>query len=510
MKKYISLFAITLCFSGIQAQDVADAYRYSQDNPNGTARFRAMGGAFGAVGGDLSAITVNPAGSVVFANNQISVTASNFNTKNNSNYFGTNTSKNKNSLNLNQFGGVFVFENDTENSPWKKIAIGINYENVSSFENSLFSAGANNNSIDNYFLSYAKGLKLSIVDGHDYAYGDLTFREQQAYLGYKAFIINQSATYNDNTNRSYVSLVPSGGNYYQTNTTQTSGYNGKLTFNAATQYKNILMIGINLNTHFTDYRRSNLFTENNNNNTSPVNYLVKNINFNNDLYTYGSGFSFQIGAIVKPIKEIRLGLAYQSPTWYKLNDELIQSISANSSTINNSLNTDIIDPKTTMVYAPYGLQTPGKLTGSFAYIFGKKGLFSIDYSVKKYSKAQFTPKNEFMKSANNPDNDTDNDISNLLQKSGELRLGAEYKIKQWSLRGGYHFEQSPYKNKKIVGDSNGYSGGIGYNFGGTKLDLAYSLSKRTSNQSFFAQGLTDAAQINTTKNNVTLTLAFEL
>ncbi len=120
MKKYISLFAITLCFSGIQAQDVADAYRYSQDNPNGTARFRAMGGAFGALGGDLSAITVNPAGSVVFANNQISVTASNFNTKNNSNYFGTNTSKNKNSLNLNQFGGVFVFENDTENSLGKK------------------------------------------------------------------------------------------------------------------------------------------------------------------------------------------------------------------------------------------------------------------------------------------------------------------------------------------------------------------------------------------------------
>ena len=29
-------------------------------NLNGTARYRAMGGAFGAVGGDLSALNVNP------------------------------------------------------------------------------------------------------------------------------------------------------------------------------------------------------------------------------------------------------------------------------------------------------------------------------------------------------------------------------------------------------------------------------------------------------------------
>jgi hypothetical protein len=38
--------------------------RYSQDNLNGTARFRAMG-AFGALGGDLSSLNVNPAGSAI-------------------------------------------------------------------------------------------------------------------------------------------------------------------------------------------------------------------------------------------------------------------------------------------------------------------------------------------------------------------------------------------------------------------------------------------------------------
>ena len=91
-----------------------------------------------------------------------------------------------------------------------------------------------------------------------------------------------------------------------------------------------------------------------------------------------------------------------------------------------------------------------------------------------------------------------------------LFRSGEYKINQFSLRGGYHFEESPYKNGTTIGNLTGYSGGVGYNFGNTKLDLAYSTSKRNSNQQFFSQGLTDAARINTGKNNLTLTLAFEL
>ena len=505
MKKYISLFAITLFFSAMQAQEVSDAYRYAQDNLNGTARFRAMGGAFGALGGDLSAINVNPAGSVVFANNQISVTASNFNTTNKSNYFGKETSEINNSLDLNQAGAVFVFENTHEDNDWKKFSIAINYENVNNFDNSLFSAGTNNNSIDNYFLNNANGLKLSIVNGTDYDYSQLTFQEQQAYLGYAAYVINESSTYNDVTDRSYISLVAPGGNYYQTNTTEATGYNGKVTFNGATQYKDILMLGINLNTHFLDYKQSNRFTEINNNNTSAINDLVNRIAFNNDLYTYGSGFSIQLGAILKPIKELRLGIAYQSPTWYKLNDELTQSLSAVSGNTTGNLPEDVINPDLTVIYPAYNLQTPSKLTGSFAYVFGKRGLFSFDYSLKNYGNMAFSPKNdEYYKSVNSSISSTSKGTTS------EYRIGGEYKINQFSLRGGYHFEESPYKNGTTIGNLTGYSGGVGYNFGNTKLDLAYSTSKRGFNQQFFSQGLTDAAKINTAKNNLTVTLAFEL
>ena len=66
MKKYIFLLFAGFTFSFTQSQEIPDAIRYSQDNLSGTARFRAMGGAFGALGGDLSSINVNPAGSSVF------------------------------------------------------------------------------------------------------------------------------------------------------------------------------------------------------------------------------------------------------------------------------------------------------------------------------------------------------------------------------------------------------------------------------------------------------------
>ena len=48
------------------AQGFYDALRYSTDEIQGTARFRGMSGAFGALGGDMSAVSLNPAGSAVF------------------------------------------------------------------------------------------------------------------------------------------------------------------------------------------------------------------------------------------------------------------------------------------------------------------------------------------------------------------------------------------------------------------------------------------------------------
>ena len=129
---------------------------------------------------------------------------------------------------------------------------------------------------------------------------------------------------------------------------------------------------------------------------------------------------------------------------------------------------------------------------------------SLDYSVKDYSKTKFKPENETYFS------DLNQFMSNTLTTATSLRLGGEYIINQFSLRGGYRYEQSPYEDDEIVGDLTGFSLGLGYNFGNTKLDLAYDRAQQDRNQSLYNVGLTDRANINNTTSNITLTLGFNL
>lgn len=501
MKNTFILLAFAFMFTSANAQEISDALRYSVDNLNGTARYRALSGAFGALGGDLSSINVNPAGSAVFNNNQLGLTITNYGTKNNSNYFGTQTNDSRNSFDLNQAGGVFVFKNYEKNAKWTKIVFAVNYENTNNFDNAKFSAGVNpTNSIANYFLSYANGkVPLNIIEFGRYP--ELSYKEQQAFLAFHGYIINPVSNLPDNT--SYTSNVREGGNYFQENGIQSNGYNGKLSFNFSSSYKDKLYIGINLNSHFSNFTQSSRFYEDNDNALTNVD-RINRMRFNNDLHTNGTGFSFQIGAIAKVTDGLRLGAAYESPTWLNLSDELTQTLSSVRSNTAGELPADVIDPRITNYYAPYRLQTPSKFTGSLAYVFGKKGLISVDYSIRDYTNVKFRPtSDDYFKELNAEMNTT-------LNNSGELRIGAEYKIKALSLRGGYRIEKSPYINKTTIGDLTGYSGGLGYNFGATRVDLAYSYAKRNYQQGFFSTGLTNAASIDAVNNNVTLTVLFEL
>jgi hypothetical protein len=500
MKKNLLLLVVGLSFSTVQSQEISDAIRYGQTELHGTARFTAMSGAFGALGGDLSAINVNPAGSAVFINNQFAFTMGNYDTKNKSNYFGTTTSASDNSFDLNQAGGVFVFKNRNPNGDWKKFTMAVNYENTNNYDNAAFSTGTSPvNSVANYFLSHANGVPLSVLQ--DSKYANLNHGAQQAFLGYQGYIINPVTETPNNS--SYTSNVRSGGNYYQENRAYSNGYNGKLIFNSGLQYKDKLYFGINLNSHFTDYIQNTNFYESNNN-PLDLNYEVKSLNFSNNLHTYGAGFSFQMGAIAKVTNEIRLGLAYESPTWYSLQDELSQRLSSVSSNTVEVLPPDVVNPLVINYYAPYDLRTPGSFTASAAYVFGKSGLISLDYKYKDYSCTEFSPENDpYYRGLNNT-------MHNSLGVSNEVRVGAEYKIENFKLRGGYRFEGSPYKDSVTIGDLNSFSGGLGYSFGSIKLDLAYAYAHSTSQQQFFSQGFTESAHINSYKNNFTMTLLFEM
>lgn len=496
MKKIILVALIGLTLTNAKAQQVSDALRFAQDDITGTARYRSMSGAFGALGGDLSALNVNPAGSAIFTNNFASATLSNYNIKNKSNYFGTQTESKDNSFDLNQLGTVWVFYDAAQSSKWNKVAAAINYDKTNNYNNSVFSQGYNpTNSIANYFTSYANGISENTLQNNSFE--SLTYNEQQAYLGYNGYLINPEV------GNQYSSAVNPNGNYYQENRIESKGYNGKISFNLAAEYDQRFYFGANLNAHFTDLQSTSIFYEDYDD--SPVKDTTSGVQasrFTNQLYTYGSGFSFQLGAIAKVTNEFRIGLAYESPTWYNLNDELKQTLSVNCADCGTNQDSFFADPNLVLVYPTYRLQTPSKYTGSMAYIFGANGLISLDYTLRDYSNTKFNPSNEFRQ--------TNASINSTLDVSNEVRIGAEYRIKQWSLRGGYRFEESPYKNNNTIGNLNSFSTGLGYNFGSINLDMAYTFAKRENNQTFFSQGLTDAAAIKAIQNNVTLTLGFEL
>ncbi len=250
------------------------------------------------------------------------------------------------------------------------------------------------------------------------------------------------------------------------------------------------------NSHFINYDKFTDLHETNNNSGS----LVNDVRFQNALSTTGSGFSFQLGAIAKINDALRAGLSYNSPTWYTISEETTQYLG----TIRSSNLSQIIDPYVVNVYPDYKLQTPGKVTGSLAYIFGDQGLISFDYSLKNYGNTKFKPTSDTYFS-------TQNDIINSnLKNASTYRIGGEYRIKQLSLRAGYRLEESPYENDSFYGDLNGYSFGLGFNFGNINLDLAYDHAQRDYNHQLYAVGLTDAAQIDSKNSNFTLTLGFTL
>ena len=131
-------------------------------------------------------------------------------------------------------------------------------------------------------------------------------------------------------------------------------------------------------------------------------------------------------------------------------------------------------------------------------VFGQDGLISFDYSYQDMSKAELRPTSD-------PNFSSENQyISNTLGAVNSYRLGGEYRIDEVSLRAGYRFESSPYENGDFVGDLNGFSAGIGYNFGGSRLDLAFSRTEQDVNSYFFDAGIDNAAMINQINTNISL------
>lgn len=475
VKNYISLLLFFI-FSLSYSQTIDDIIRVSSYYNDGTARFNAMGGAFSSLGGDLSAISINPASSSIFTYNEFGITIGlDDNTiENNLNGY---LSKTKSSLQtLNQLGAVWVFTNGKA-----KFSFAYNLQNVYSYSDDFSFSGNNSNSIDRYFLYYADGVPsddlLIYSDettqsvyqylGENYGFGD-----QQAFLGYQGYVINSS----DNSNNTYKTNAIYN-QVFQDIAIERIGNHYKHSLNIGGSYNNHVFLGANLNFHGIEFQERKIFNESGYSNNSEL----RNVNFNEYYNSNGFGFSVQLGTIIK-VRNFRIGLSYQSPTWIDFEEENEQILETKVSS-DNQIKTYSIDPKTVNIYDKYQLRLPSKSTIGFSQVFGQKGLISLDYEITKYNNAMF------------PDNDDNylNELNYIIDDelygtAQSIRLGGEYRIKNNSLRAGvFHYKGPENLNENKI---NGFSVGYGINFGASKFDISYVSQSSYFTNNLYPKGLT--------------------
>ncbi|MEL4308055.1 OmpP1/FadL family transporter [Joostella sp. CR20] len=510
MKNNLFLIATSLFSLGVFAQDRNSVALYGTDNLNGTARYQSMSGAFGALGGDMSAINTNPAGSAVFSSTVFTLSATNYNIDNKTSYFDGRSETDFSQLKLNQIGGALVFENGNSASKWKKFTMAFNYELSNNFENEYLAIGTGNTSIANYFVNNASGYSVgdlepigneNITQAYINIGRDLGYSAQQGFLGYQNYIIDPATTDNPDET-SYVSNASFSNGLQQEQLVITSGYDSKFTLNFASQYSDNIYIGAGFNFYSLERRTITQFDEYGYDNNSTLQY----VQFDNDLYTYGNGFSFNLGGIAKLNDMIRVGASYQSPIWYDMTDELFQSINTDYLANPDDTNATYSEasPNATLIFPSYDIYIPGKYTGSIAAIFGPYGLLSLDYSYQDMSNAKLKPTYDPLFAEENQA------IDDEFQAVSTLRLGGEFRLRNFSFRGGYRFEGSPYKDEFTMSNLNGYSLGLGYNFGASKLDLGFSQAFRDYNIPLYNTGLTSTAAIDNKNTNVTLSYTLSL
>ena len=528
MKKNIIIIGFCLITPFVWGQNLTDGLRYSMEDMGGTARFKAMSGAFNSLGGDMSAIALNPAGSSIFTRSEMTLSMQGTNVKNE---VGKQTTLSSDFL-FNQFGVAFPITIGEEG--WKNVAFAFNYQKINNFEvnDLVYNQRTNGVNLGDYFQYYANGIeqtnlmlqhydsnkrpsfKWRLDDLYSY-YGQAQrfspYKLRNALLGYTVGLINpknvgrkiEESMTNGQANavldeKEYVKNISAGTTTLRKIEQYSEGGVNKYNFNFAARY-DFLSFGLNLNSHSVDYRMVTKHYEQYPDNTESS---IRSAYFQNELRTVGSGFSLQLGAIAEIATGVRIGLTYTSPTWYTLQDELSQSANTNKGEA-------FANPNVVAVYEKYNFRTPGSWTVGASWVWNKQLILSADYMYKGYGNMRFRSDNKELQSENTI-------IQNTLGDTNALRLGAEYRLPMSKtnhlfLRGGGRYEQSPYKTDyKPISRLKSLSTGVGVSFSNMRFDLSYDITRRYYQPQLYEKILTDTPMVKNTTHNILLSFSLKL
>ena len=535
------LFALSAALAlPVMAQTAIDAYQLSRYDLRGTARFMSMGGAFGALGGDLSTLNQNPGGIGVYRKSEIGFTLDidMQSTQTKSTIDKIKESQTK--VGVNNFGYVGSAYTGSDIMPF--FNWGFSYGRVNSFNRRYRGSVDMNGSLSNYIAGFttADGWDSGYLESSEANYWDRNHAPWLSLLAYNSFMINPVG----GTTNQYNGLWKNGATYGVSDfDVEEKGFVDEYEINLGGNFNDIVYWGIGVGITDIDYQQAVYYEEYLNNACIPVidqggnvvagqpQQTPGDVGFGLDSYKHinGTGVNVKAGLIVKPINELRLGFAVHSPTYYNLNQ-------SNDGIVDYGYgyNTDPLKPGYTespIESYSWKFRTPWRMMVSAAAVLGSSAIVSVDYEYRPYQ-------NMVTKFADGDDcNDVNGDIKNYYKAANIIRLGAEYRVTpNFSVRAGYAYESTPTgaevrNDEMMVYTSSPYDTGttpsytldnstqyitcgLGYRYKNFYADAAYVHKSRTSeihpytgSNGYTANPYT--AEVKDNNNSIVLSLGFK-
>ncbi|WP_426489944.1 OmpP1/FadL family transporter [Hymenobacter sp. 102] len=433
------------------AQYNADALRFSQSQPSGTARTLGIGGATAAVGGDFGAITVNPAGLGMFQRSEFSLSPGLSSLSSDSRAFGTTTADSRSNLHLGSIGLVFANRRpDDDTNPWRSGA---------------FSMGVTRTADYNLSFRYQgrPGINQDILQRLD--------QDQRAALdelAYNTYITDSLDARGGNSGR----LVQRGlsvpvqntSTLDQAETVRATGSQTQIDFAYGASYMDKFFVGGGIGIVTSRYTSENIITASD---PTPVSNAsgtsFGSLTQRDFLETKGAGINARIGVIYKPVDALRIGASVQTPTYQQFTETYNSSLDVRFDkpiTVGNqqfSSASDAIDPSV----LDYAVTSPFRATGGVAAVLGKYGFLSGDVEYVNYASARVSNYNNNGVQGNfdfGPDNDA---VRNLYTSAVNLRVGGELRADIFRVRAGFARYGNAYRNSGADQSRTFYTGGVG-------------------------------------------------
>jgi len=478
----ISILFISLTHS-LFSQTASDALRYSRILNEGSARFQGLGGAMGALGGDFSSILTNPGGLGLYTSSEFTFSPTIRLENSNANYNSEINNDNRINGAIGDLGLVFhIGGKDKSSSGFKgfNIAVGVNREN--DFNSRVFMEGTNNK--NSLLTQYADVLNSTP--------GGITPQMiNDRYPFDIALAYNSNLIFYDSVNHKYTNDAPNGG-VIQAKSINTSGSINEYDFAFGANYNDRLYFGFTIGIPVINYYENTQYTETKND--TAVHYF-QSMTFNQQLETHGTGINFKLGLIYRPADWVRIGAAIHTPTYYgNMRDVWTSDMTGEFTSVINT------------AYSPIGnfnyqLITPFRAIGSLAFIIGKFGLISGEYEYVNYSQASLSASNASFSAVNS-------DIKNQYKTPLNLRLGTEWRIHNFRLRGGFGYYGSPYQSSINTSEMDVASIGWGYRAKHFFFDMTYQWSQTKENYYFYDPSYVNPSVNTYHTNTVTTTFGF--